>query len=777
MSWPSKRSGINLHFPFDQGMMIDHCNYGGCSPFGTSYDAGAMYNRDVVDPITLIPSDTSVKDRFIGFFYSKFPASSNFTGPYVLWWAGNLEVQILSGTWTVNAGLSSNYTEVSNGRYHGTNSRIVVSLTDHAGGDLAARIIAMDKDSVGAMPTEWHCYRLEDEADFLAGKYYRTAHLQHYVDENLGYIRHMNSLYVNGSMQCRYRHRNKPEQQCFGSENFLACDTYGEITGTNQYAIADTDDSPVAMEHGEVVQGRVTNGMVRSGGKTVTAITRGANGRVTATAHGFNTSDIVKHEIAAGMVELNNVPCTITVIDVDTYDTNVNTTAFTAFTAGRVNQYITLNRGGLGAYPVVFINGTVPASEYGNDYIQAADYKYFVFHKKLVASTTITGAWIFSNLGASSVRLGIPVELIAKFHAELDALQVAQSTAARPLGPTDCYVNIPGMGLCSIDDDYDEDDAFGIQAVEVLTNGNGSWPAVPSRCAIIVGDDNESWNAGGDTFGQTYLKGRLGQIRWGGGASDYGSYHALHSCVLSRDLRAAFPAEFASGRLKYVMEGQGTLGISGINQTRINGGATLDGDALFITLGGGDPIDYHDGFAYASYFVAEDAFDTANLTDLAAEYADATTDAARETVCSTYVDGVIGTTTGETIGRYRDVLLPAYADEMHTHGKIAMQYEGGWDHSVTNGTDEVDAFMVAVKKSRAWARALQYYFRGWIAQSGNANVATTAYYPADYIMLDARWGHAYPDTYLDGVEGAGLDAAWVLIGKNNNGIYSFEGSA
>lgn len=772
---PSKRVGINNNFPFDPGMIIDLCRAGGLGP--TSVSGNPIWNKDVLDAITGLPNVASM--RTVDFtFGATVPASSDFAGPYVIWWTGNARWDFLNNSrWTIDDGQSSNYVQDTTGRWHGTNSRLVVNYNG-PGGSESVRILDIDLNSTNDYPTEFHWYRLEDEADFLAGLWFRRPHMQHYVDANFSYIRHMNWLYVNASQHIRYRNRNKPEQQTISGKNFLAGDTYGEITGTNQYAIADSTGSPAAMEHGEVVQARVTNGMVRSGVKTVTAITKGANGRVTATAHGYNTGDIVKHNISAGMVELNNIPCTITVIDVDTYDTNVNTTAFTNFSAGTVNQYITLNRGGHGDYPVVFINGTVPASNYGNSYIAANDYKYFVFHKGLVASTLVTGAWIFSNAGNISHNLGVPAELIAKFHKELDDMQIAQSTASRQLGPTSCYVNIPGMGLCSMDADYDEDDAFGIQMVNTLTNGNGSWPAVPARCRIVVADDNESWNFGGDTFGQTYLKARLGFLRYGGGTADGGTYHALHSCVLGSDLRTAFPAEFASGRVIFVMEGQGTLGITGLNATRINGHATLDADALFISLGGGDPIDYHDGFAWASYFLAGPTYDTANLTTLAATYAAATTDVEREAACKSYVDdGVVGSGYSESVGSYRNTKLPEYADAMQAKSKIALQYEGGWDKTVTGGTAEVNTFLVAVKRSRAWARALQYNYRGWVTQDANPDVTTNAYYPADYIMIDARFGHIPATEYFVGDEGSGLDAAFLLMGKNNCGTYSFEGSA
>lgn len=782
--WPSKRSGINLNFSGGGGAGVPEADAlvdmfrGGriFGPVGAGWATGAMWNADNVDPVTGIPNSAGTRTRAFGGDSVWMVPSSEFSGKRVLTWQGNGRFTFASGTWTVDTDLSSDYDEVSNGVYTGTDPYIVVTYTG-AGGLISSRFDSHDSLNTGDFVTEAHFYRLEDEARFLAGKVYRTGYLQIYVDLNPGYVRFMNTGAINNSQECRYEHHNKSTQHSWGGFNHLACDTYGEVTGTNQYAIADSAGSPVAMKHGEVVIGRVTNGLVRSGNKTVTAVTKANPGVVTATAHSYNTGDIIVHNVT-GMTELNFVPCTITVDDADHYQLGIDTSAFTDFTAGVANQYVTLDRGGLGAYPVTFEDGTTPASHFSNAYIAAGDYKTFSFDKYCVASTLVTGAWIFSNLGATPKTNGLAPEIMAQFIIELNEMQVAQSTAASPLGPTDMYICVPHRGLLSVDPDYDVASHFGIGLVGDILNGANGYqglatnPSTAARCSLIVEGSNEDWNSGGTAFSQTGFQARLGFLRYGGAASDNNSYSTVRKVVLVNDLKSAFPAH---PQLKYVICGQGTWGIAGPNEIRINGSANYDGDAWNIW--GGAPMDHFDGFGYASYFFAPAAFDTANLATLAANYAAAATDEAREAECQTYVDGIIGSGTGETISRYRNILLPAYCDEMASHGKIAFQYEAGWDHSVTAGTEEVNAFLVACKKSRAWARAYQYNMRGFISQSGNANVATRAFYPADYVMIEQRWGHCYPHTYLNGVEGAGLDMAWVLTGKNNRGIYSFIGSA
>ncbi|MDP1702587.1 MAG: hypothetical protein Q8L53_16745 [Aestuariivirga sp.] len=781
MTFPSKRSGINHNLGAsgnagapEHDALVDMFRGGTTfGPFSTGWAEGEMFNADNVDSITGFPNTAGTRTRSVGGFGVYMVASTEFSGKRVLTWDGDGEFIFNTGTWTVDTDLSSNYAEVSNGRYTGTDPYIVITYTG-AGGVISSRFIQHDRSNTGDFITAAHFYRLEDEARFLAGKCFRTGYLQNYVTLNPGYIRFMNTGAINNSLECRYEHHNKSTRQAWGGRNHLACDTYGEITGTNAYAIADSAGSPEAMKHGEVVIGRVTNGMVRGGAKTITGITKDNPGVVTAAAHGFNDGDVVTFSISAGMVELAFRPCTVANKTDDTFElSGVNTTAFTTFTAGTVMQYITLNRSGLGAYPVVFEDGTTPASNYSNNYIAAGDYKTFSFDKHHVASTLINGAWLFSNLGATPKTQGQSPEIMAQFMIELNEMQVEQG-----LGPTDMWVCVPHRGLLSVDPDYDAESHFGIGLVGDILNGANGYEGLATntstaaRCSLIVEGTSEDWNFGGTGFSQTYYQARLGFLRYGGSASDASSYSTIRKVILVNDLKAAFPAH---PQLKYPMCGQGSVGISSPNVTRITGNANYDGDAW--NTWGGDPIDHFDGFAWAGYFQAGTTFDNANLATLAANYAAATTDAGREAECQSYVDGVLGSAaSGKTVNRYRNTLLPAYCNEMAAHGKIAFQYEGGWDRAIS-GSEEVQAFLVAVKKSRAWARAWQYYLQGFVSQAGNANVAALAYYPADYIMIDARWGHATPDTYANEIEGGNLDMAWVQGGKFNRGIRSFIGSA
>ena len=274
-----------------------------------------------------------------------------------------------------------------------------------------------------------------------------------------------------------------------------------------------------------------------------------------------------------------------------------------------------------------------------------------------------------------------------------------------------------------------------------------------SRCNLIVEFSNETWNSGGSAFDQTTFMGRKGQLRYGGSVSDFSSYTTLRAVVMVNDIKAAFPPA-SYPRIKYVMCGQGTLGVSGTNSVRINGNSNYDGDVLNVW--GGDPIAHFDAFAWAGYLLP--ASET-NLATYVATWVAASTPQAKEDACALYVTDIIGSGSGETISRYGGTLLPEYATAMVAVGKETWMYEGGWDRAIT-GSADTQSFLTACKQSWAWAKALKDFFEMFEGVAGSK-------YPADYISLDSRWGHASPDFYSNGVEGAALDAAWQVLALRN----------
>lgn len=749
-----KRSTLNVNFQngFEYLFINHYLNGDSYGPVGTAYAAGDPWNKNLDS--NGWPNETTAYDSRTWGVGVRIPASTDFAGPYVLTWTGNGEVFLNNGTWTIDAGQSSNYTAVSASRWHGTNSRIVLN---YSGARLLFSIHSLrtNRDGSGNLLKNIKFYRLEDEADLLAGKVFRSGWKQELVDLNPGALRFMNWTGQNHSRQTWFTHRMPPTYASYGSSsNWTVSPPYPVSTGTNAIAVASATGMPVAMTHGEVVTCRIGNATVRNGSKTVTAITKANPGVVTATAHGFNTGDVIVHQITAGMAQLDYRPCTITVSDANTYSLGVDTTAFTTFTAGTAKQYITLNVGSRGEYPVVFGDAITPASNYGDGYIAANDYKTFVFDKELVASTTITGAWTFNDLGAANGHEGNPpLEICTALVNELMAMTRSDG---RTVGPIDMWVTIPHRGMLSTDPDYSSALNWAVKAVDVIYNGANGYSGLDSRCNLIVEFSNETWNSGGSAFDQTNFLARKGQLRYGGSASDFSSYTTLRAVIMVNDIKASFPPA-SYPRIKYAMCGQGTLGISGTNSVRINGNANYDGDALNVW--GGDPITHFDAFAWAAYLLAHSSFETANLANYVASWLAAPTAADKEAVCALYVEGIIGTGSNETISRYGGTLLPAYATAMTAVGKETWMYEGGWDRAISGSTDTQN-FLTACKQSQAWANALRDFFDMFDGVAG-------AKYPADYIELDARWGHASPDLYSGGVEGAALDLAWQAIALRN----------
>lgn len=71
--------------------------------------------------------------------------------------------------------------------------------------------------------------------------------------------------------------------------------------------------------------------------KSITAITKANPGQVTTSEnHGLATGDVVILEDVGGMIEVNNMAFTVTVVDATHFTLGVNTTAYTTYTSGGV---------------------------------------------------------------------------------------------------------------------------------------------------------------------------------------------------------------------------------------------------------------------------------------------------------------------------------------------------------------------------------------------------------------------------------------------------------
>lgn len=68
----------------------------------------------------------------------------------------------------------------------------------------------------------------------------------------------------------------------------------------------------------------------------ITNITQAANGVVTSPNHGLATGTIVRITGVVGMTQVNGLPYTITVVDANTFELNVDTTSYGAYLSGGV---------------------------------------------------------------------------------------------------------------------------------------------------------------------------------------------------------------------------------------------------------------------------------------------------------------------------------------------------------------------------------------------------------------------------------------------------------
>jgi len=695
---PSQRSVLNIGFASGAGneyRFIDH--FRNAEQFGpvSGWNTGPTWMQSIGANGFPVISIKATDNKPFGAGL-RIPASFNYgevgSGQYyVLRWSGNGEVMLAlnAGSWTYQAGKSRNATPVSSNRWRTTSGAagtyIVLSYSGPAQ-LFPVYVFATDPGNTGAYLQNLQFYRLDDEADLLAGKIFRTAYKQTIVDLCPSAIRFMDWVGGNDSKLTRFESRTLPGYAAWtGSSNWVASPPYGETTGTNQYALAAARGTPAAPLQGEIVSCRIGSGMQRGGAKTVSAVSNGNPGRVTAVGHGFVTGDVIIHQFASGvMPRLNLFPCKITVIDANNYTIGVDTTSFGMFSgSGTANQFITLDVGGRGAYPVTFPSPGSAASTWGNGYIAAGDYKTFIFDKTVALRTDgagnyVYGVWMFNDSGANNGHAGgVPLEICTALVNEVNAM--------RPAHPIHMWMNIPHLGLCSMDPDFSIRSSWGIQAVNAVLNGANGFSGLNASSQLFVEFSNETWNTGGgNSVSQTFYLAYRGFQRWpASGTADYASMASLRSVVNAEDIKRS---PYNDPRLRFVLSGQGTLGVSGLNAARIDGNKFYLGDPLNMWGPSVAPMVHHDYFAFAGYFAPDPSFDAANLNSLASTWvANIGNAAAQEAACKDYVNGIVNPAVGgnETVDRYLLTLLPAYAAKMRTYGKYAIMYEGGWDHGIT----------------------------------------------------------------------------------------------
>jgi len=341
------RTGINMNsVGINDYAFINHIKCADAwGPVGTAYSTVSSPIWTQIVDANGVPS--AVGDGFSFGGGMRIPDSTHFSGSWVLRWTGDAEWRFTSGTWSVVSQTGTNYSQIQSGRWAGTNMRIVLNFTgDGTGnGQLINFNILHTGHLGGTAGKNFAFYRLEDETDYLAGKFFRAPFKQVLADLNPPFIRVMNWLGTNSSKQCRWEHRTLPEYINYSDGTASLCGfnwsasglLYGDTSTANQMALAAVTGTSGTAKHGDLVTCRIGTGMARCGFRGIAAATKANPGQITSYAHGYSTGDKILHTAVPGMTQIERVPVTVTVVDPDNYTIGVDTSAFSTFTTASVS--------------------------------------------------------------------------------------------------------------------------------------------------------------------------------------------------------------------------------------------------------------------------------------------------------------------------------------------------------------------------------------------------------------------------------------------------------
>lgn len=797
----SQRSTINISFTSGLGNEYRFINHflpaEGFGPFGSAFSGVGTEPYGRLIDSSGFPVAATTGNPFGGGVVIPADWQYGATGSgqyYVFKFDGNAQWTFNTNTFSYVAGpvtgawgtrSSSNVTVEASNRWHTTgNATSTYMIFQYTGGATLFGLFFGTNDNAGIGVTgnvrNVQFYRLDDEADLIAGNVFRAPYKQMLKNLCPGAIRFMDWHGGNDSRGMRFdTGRTLPNYACYGGQgdggcNWFTSPPYGPLAfvdapGTaNQYIVpnavpttGNTKTTPGSMTHGELITTRLDSSVVRTGQVLVSNISSATTGVVTTSvAHGFNTGDIVVHQcqrtqasgaISGGsptvitgisttglvngsridstlvpigttivsttgstvtmsapatagtdqftfspMPKLHNFPCKITVTSSTQYSladvsgTPVNTTGMGTF-GGTIQTmaYVTLNVGSRGAFPIIFEAG-YPVGIF-TGYLNAGQYNNFIFDKGVSvcsdgAGNQVFGAWIQSESPHSNTGHGaggVPVEICTALVNEVNALG--------PARPINMWMNIPYLGVSSMDSDYTTAANWGIGIVNVALNGANGYSGLTPTAQLYIEYANETWNSSPPAFAIAPYLAYRGYCRWPQNTSgDLSSMSTLRSCVAMNDIKTS---AFYSGRVKLVLSGQGSDAVTpfGLNLLRIDGTPFQLNDASNPGGVTGNPMKLHNHFAVAGYFEPGATFDSANLSTLTTAWlGNIGNAAAQEANCSSYVDGIINLNLSnpnpdatETTWRYGKQVIPNIATKVATYGKSVIMYEGGWNKLVS----------------------------------------------------------------------------------------------
>lgn len=808
----SKRSVVNVNFlgEFHYAFINHFLNGDGSnSPVGSAYSTTSSTWMQLIDSDGW-PNNSGATEQHGGSI--RVPDPSNFAGPYVLTWDGDGTVAFGGATWTVTTGSSSNYTENSNGNYTnttGSKPRIILTVSGFTNPALIQLYCTSNNPAhtAGRWLKNIQFYRLEDEADLQAGKLFRSGFKQPFVAMNPAAIRVMNWSGGSASTNIRWENRNKPSIGGFAvGANFVASPPYGVSSGTNTVTVSSVTGTPASMTHGEVATFRI-GGNSTGNYVSVTSVTNANPGVVTTdSAHGFSTGDRVYHQAQNnGMPNLHRLPVTITVISSTSYSIGLDTTTWGTYTIPSdgggphpavVCQYITLNVGGRGEYPVVMLDGKQPVASYGN--LTAHSYQTCFFDKTLSAITNGSGSIVtpISDGGTGGVWLTVgpnggghsgevPIEYLVALCNEINAMSVAQGISS----PVGLWVNVPHGGISKGDPDYSTASDWAYNLVQVALSGNTvsgvSYAGLTSAATLYVEYGNENWNTGGGFWGTAHQMWRS-YMKWpAGGQTNLVDVQALRSIQMVNSIKDALPTHTFPGdsRIKLILGiqpyGSTTTFFAGPNQGDPNYnkcfGTTVTNDGGYFYVGDSlntaatAAIYQHDAVCLAPYIDFLDTYLTGGFPTDASNYS---------TAPSTSLANAVSNLTGA--GGYIEYYTAArnrVTAGISAVGKDYIEYEGGqnWELKTGQGygsitlTSTETTFLQALTKSTQWRDAQLNYFAGVdsISNAGMPALYITTAAGDPLTSYDPRWAYAWPDSYAGGVEGQGLGNSATLTTGNN----------
>lgn len=626
----TQRNGINVNqFGLSQDFaFINHIINGEQSfgPSGTNFRTGTPWPAQI--DANGYPNNSGAAGLQWGGGVT-LPAPNKFGGVYIVAWEGDGTINIANAyTFTPESGrqYTSTYTG-SKGIFKnvaGKSAYIGLRFTNSFYGndnDASVGWSFSVTGGSGGFVRNLRWYRLEDEADLLAGKVYRAGFKQPLANLNPSFIRLMNWTGGNSSNHIRFEDRTAPSKTGV-QQNWPGSPVYSsDATGVNQFEVAaarptsaNPKTSPAFMKHGEICTFRTssTSTSARCGNGTgssdggigllnieKSAVVAGSHPVVqTAQPHGFDTGDKVVHINLVGMTQLNLVPCTITVIDSTLYAIDVDTSGYGKFAPGKrsnATQFTTLQVGTGNdrvAYPLVLTRGDTFISQLGN-YIHASNYHSAIFNKDIVlqytaSGTPVPGAWIATNTtsygGFGCFFSDVPLEYCVALVNEVNAML----PAGRP--PVHMYWNVPAMGLNSFDHDYSAGSNWAVNGMNVILNGADGFAGLDTKSSVFVEYYNETWNR----TPLSNLLSYIGSSKYGTSTNDLDTYASIRMVQCFKDLQAAYPG---NPRIKYMLglSGPGGTTRGTANDFRING------TAAYLTSGYGPPINHADACVYAPY--------------------------------------------------------------------------------------------------------------------------------------------------------------------------------